>query len=214
MPPHHRRQLVPPAPPQPFLTLLESPSAHRCYRSPGTTGQASRGWQRKRDGGQAVKLENVSLPAPSPSCRDQLSQVANLHCNPSCPPFCRLGQFLESWGFALLSFLISSLQLPQRAGLAGWWGQREVDFFFFFGSFGTVWLAPCDSLRYCHFARQAALQRLILPAANGCSCPISSPFLPSTVAALHSPPPAAVIIYTPKHPLSFCRGRGSKEKAF
>lgn len=142
MPPHHRRQLVPPAPPQPFLTLLESPSAHRCYRSPGTTGQASRGWQRKRDGGQAVKLENVSLPAPSPSCRDQLSQVANLHCNPSCPPFCRLGQFLESWGFALLSFLISSLQLPQRAGLAGWWGQREVDFFFFLAPLGQSGLHP------------------------------------------------------------------------
>lgn len=144
MPPHHRRQLVPPAPPQPFLTLLESPSAHRCYRSPGTTGQASRGWQRKRDGGQAVKLENVSLPAPSPSCRDQLSQVANLHCNPSCPPFCRLGQFLESWGFALLSFLISSLQLPQRAGLAGWWGQREVDFFFFW----LLWDSLACTLRF------------------------------------------------------------------
>lgn len=33
---------VPPVPPQPFLRLLGSPSAHRCHRSPGTTGQAGR----------------------------------------------------------------------------------------------------------------------------------------------------------------------------
>ena len=45
-------QAVPPALPQPFLTLPESPSAHRCYRSPGTTGQAGRGWQRMRDESQ------------------------------------------------------------------------------------------------------------------------------------------------------------------
>lgn len=69
--------------------------------------------------GPAVKLASVSLPAPSPSSRDQLSPVAHPHCNPSRPPFHSPEKFLESRGSARLVFLISGLQPPQRAGLAG-----------------------------------------------------------------------------------------------
>lgn len=68
--------------------------------------------------GPVVKLERVSLPAPSASYRDQLSP-SNPHCNPSCPPLWGLAQLLESRGFAGLSVSISRLQPPQAAGSAG-----------------------------------------------------------------------------------------------
>ena len=166
--------LVPPVPPQPSLTppqsfspqVLSLPRDHQPSR-PGLAARAGPG--------PAVKLESVSLPAPSPRCRGQLSPVANPHCNPSCPPFCRVGKFLGRRRFARVSSLLSGLQLPQRARLAGWGGQREAEFW---GSFGTAGLAPCGSLPYSRFTRRAALQRLILPAANGCSCPVPSPFPP------------------------------------
>lgn len=151
--------------------------------------------------GPGVKLERVSLPAPSASCWDQLSP-SNPHCNPSCPPVCGLGQLLESQGFAGLSVLISRVQLPQTAGLGGRWGREVEDF----GSFGTVGIAACNSLLCCLFPPQAVLQKPILPASK-----VPVPF-PAPSPHGRSPPAAViVIIYAPKHPLSSAGGRIQRE---
>lgn len=151
--------------------------------------------------GPGVKLERVSLPAPSASCWDQLSP-SNPHCNPSCPPVCGLGQLLESQGFAGLSVLISRVQLPQTAGLGGRWGREVEDF----GSFGTVGIAACNSLLCCPFPPQAVLQKPILPASK-----VPVPF-PAPSPHRRSPPAAViVIIYAPKHPLSSAGGRIQRE---
>lgn len=149
--------------------------------------------------GPVIKLERVSLPGLSVSCRDQLSP-SNPHCNPSCPPFCGLGQLLESQGFAGLSILISHLKLPQTAGLVGRWG-REVGVF---ASFGTVGLQPAILFFPVPFLQRPILStskvRVHFPAPFPHCCP--------------SPATVIVVIYAPKHPLSSAGEQDPKRKPF